>query len=105
MSATADLWRSLEALGDEEIAERLRADYPEAARHIGRHGGPTIDRRRLLTLAGASLALGGLAGCKQSERIVPYVNEPEGRTDGLAQHFATTLPAEAPVAATASARW
>ncbi len=52
-----------------------------------------LDRRRFLQLMGSSLALMGLTGCmpRQAERIVPYVNDPEGQVPGLPLFFASAL--------------
>ena len=53
---------------------------------------PVLDRREALQLmlAGVSLAM---AGCgRPHEEIIPYVDQPEGLTPGIAQRYATTLP-------------
>ena len=45
-------------------------------------------RRQFLKLMGASLLLGGLTGCggdRKSEHALPYVNQPEGMTPGVAR--------------------
>lgn len=60
----------------------------------GRSGEPpeaAVDRRRFLTLMGASLALAGAGGCTRQppERIVPYVKQPEDTTPGQARYYAT----------------
>ncbi len=49
------------------------------------------DRRTLLKLMGASLALGGLAACTKAREIVPYVRQPENVIPGRPLHYATTL--------------
>ena len=53
---------------------------------------PVLDRREALQLmlAGVSVAM---AGCgRPHEEIIPYVDQPEGLTPGIAQRYATTLP-------------
>ncbi|WP_315926994.1 4Fe-4S dicluster domain-containing protein [Mesorhizobium sp. SP-1A] len=49
------------------------------------------DRRTLLKLMGASLALGGLAACTKAQEIVPYVSQPENVIPGRPLFYATTL--------------
>jgi molybdopterin-containing oxidoreductase family iron-sulfur binding subunit len=53
-----------------------------------------MDRRRFLSLLGASMALAGLTGCfsRPRELILPYVHQPDGETPGLPQYFATAMP-------------
>ncbi|MBE7185712.1 MAG: 4Fe-4S dicluster domain-containing protein [Methylobacterium mesophilicum] len=53
-----------------------------------------VDRRSLLRAMGASLALGGLAGCSSEadEKALPYVEVPEGETPGIARWYATAVP-------------
>ncbi len=50
-----------------------------------------MDRRELLTLMGASIALAGLTGCvrQPTERIFPYVRAPEEIVPGEDLHYAT----------------
>jgi hypothetical protein len=49
------------------------------------------DRRRMLKLMAASLALGGLAGCdvEEAEEIVPHVRDPSPTPAGQAVHYAS----------------
>ncbi len=57
-----------------------------------------FDRRTFLRLMGASAALAGageLTGCwkpQPLERIVPYVNEPEGVIPGIPRFYASAIP-------------
>ncbi|HYA95525.1 MAG TPA: TAT-variant-translocated molybdopterin oxidoreductase [Terriglobales bacterium] len=84
-------WRSLEELAEEpgfdEVMHRefprLASEWPEGC-----------SRRDFLRLAGASLALAGLAGCTKQplEPIVPYVVQPERIVLGLPLYFATAFP-------------
>src|SRR5262249_61735207 len=55
----------------------------------------SISRRKFLALMGASLALGGLAGCSirpaPSRDIVPRVRPPEEQVPGKPLFFATAM--------------
>ena len=55
--------------------------------------GLPVDRRSLLKVMGASLALAGLGGCKgvEDETAYPYVNAPDGMTLGVAKWYATAV--------------
>ena len=51
-----------------------------------------VSRRRWLQLMGASLALGGAAGCRfQEEKIAPYVFRPHNRVPGDTVQYATMI--------------
>ena len=51
-----------------------------------------LSRRRWLQLMGASLALGGAAGCRfEEEKIVPFAFRPQGRVPGIPEHFASMV--------------
>jgi len=54
----------------------------------------SVSRRRFLQLMGASIALGGLAGCTKqpAEKIIPYVKQPEILVPGEPLYFATAMP-------------
>ncbi len=54
---------------------------------------PKVDRRTLLKLMGASLALAGLVGCKgeEDEAALPYVVQPENVMPGVAKWYATAV--------------
>jgi MoCo/4Fe-4S cofactor protein with predicted Tat translocation signal len=81
-------WQSLEELaGSESFAETIKAEFPslfEMAR---------VDRRELLRVMGASLALAGVTGCKpaKSDDAVPFVNRPPGFEEGRIDHYATAV--------------
>src|SRR5262250_2228359 len=71
-------WRTLEELsGRDEAAfgELLEREFP---RQHSEWIDP-VSRRNFLKLAGASMALAGLAGCTKQplEQILPYVRQPE----------------------------
>ena len=58
------LWRSLEELAElPEVRRYVEAEFPDIVQAA------TIDRRTLLRLMSASLALGGLAACDSSDAI------------------------------------
>ncbi|MGE0004294.1 MAG: 4Fe-4S dicluster domain-containing protein [Parvibaculaceae bacterium] len=54
---------------------------------------PEIDRRSLLRVMGASLALAGLTGCtaEADETAMPYVVQPEGTVPGEPRWYATAV--------------
>ncbi len=80
-----EYWRSLE-----EIART-----PDFEEHLHREFRVPIDsgldRRELLTLMGASMALAGLTGCTRQpdEKILPYVRTPEELAAGQPLFYAT----------------
>jgi molybdopterin-containing oxidoreductase family iron-sulfur binding subunit len=91
MNQPPEHWRSLAHL---EGAPHLKADqemeFP--------NGAPTpegFSRRDTLKLAGASLALSGLAGCdvlrRPEEHILPFTQMPEHVVPGVPQHYATVM--------------
>lgn len=83
-------WRSVEELADApEFREFVEREYPQHAENWD----DPVERRTFLKLMGASLALAGLSGCvfQPSEKIVPYVKQPEHGTPGKALFFATAL--------------
>lgn len=84
-------WRSLgELLETRETQEFLADEIPQTTRTAGLH----VDRRRFLSLAGASLALAGLSGCrfKEQKKLVPYVHKPEELIEGIPLFYATAIP-------------
>ncbi len=87
-SASGGTWRSLEELaGTPEFEERLHREFPRHAA-VWDSG---LDRRAFLTAAGASLGLAGLTACTKqpSEKIIPYVRQPEEIIPGKPLFFAT----------------
>jgi molybdopterin-containing oxidoreductase family iron-sulfur binding subunit len=97
------LWRSLEEYQQSEaFGEMLKAEFPSIFDLW------TVDRREVLRVMGASLALAGMSGCKpaRSDDVVPFVNRPEGFLEGRADHYATAVLFDGyaqPVIATTSA--
>ena len=82
-------WRALEKFADtEEFSRFSRREFPML------HGNAVaIDRRSLLKIMAASLALAGLSACKgeADEEALPYVQAPDGVTVGVAKWFATAV--------------
>ena len=83
-------WRSLEQLADTpEFRNFLEREFPEGASELP--GG--MNRRKFLTLMGASMAMAGLVSCRRPvEKIVPYVKAPEEIIPGIPKYYATTMP-------------
>lgn len=83
------LWKSLDQLADApEFRRYLAAEFPDAADHL------TLNRRDVLRLMGASLALAGLLACGDSPPDgAVAVHDPgvPGHTPGVPLVFATTL--------------
>ena len=91
------LWRSLEELGNSpEFRACLEREFPVGASEWtgADEAGDGMGRRQFLKLAGASLALAGLAGCspRSREKIVPYVDQPEQIIPGKPLFYATAMP-------------
>jgi len=80
-------WRSLDDLAETpEFKEFLHKEFPGGIEAFS-----STSRRHFLKVMGASLAMAGLAGCRwPKENILPFANRPDGRTPGVAQHYATT---------------
>jgi MoCo/4Fe-4S cofactor protein with predicted Tat translocation signal len=86
-------WRTLDELsGQNEAAfgELLQREFP---RQHSEWVDP-VSRRSFLKLAGASMALAGLAGCTKQplEQILPYVRQPEELVPGKPIFYATAMP-------------
>lgn len=83
-------WRSLHDLaGTEEFQEFLHREFPEGASELPE----SMDRRKFLSLMGASVALAGLVSCRKPvEKIIPYVNPPEEVIPGVPNYYATVMP-------------
>ncbi|MEX0881151.1 MAG: TAT-variant-translocated molybdopterin oxidoreductase [Thermoanaerobaculia bacterium] len=80
-----EYWRSLEELLEtEDFREHLHREF-----RVPIESG--VNRRELLTLMGASIALAGLTGCTRqpTERIYPYVKPPEEIVPGEPLQYAT----------------
>src|SRR5215203_883077 len=86
-----DYWRSIEEFVDApEFAEYVKYEHPEQADTWDDN---SLSRRNFVKVMGASLALAGLSGCviQPSEKIVPYVSQPEDIIPGKPLFFATAM--------------
>jgi molybdopterin-containing oxidoreductase family iron-sulfur binding subunit len=85
-----EYWRSLEELARDEDSfdEFFHQEFPQQAVALDKG----VDRRDFMKLMGASVAMAGLAACKQpAESIVPYVRQPENTIPGQPIFFATAM--------------
>ena len=79
-----------------ELIDLQHQDSPEFNEALQREFGGALDdtgegfsRRRWLQLMGASLALGGMAGCRYKEnKIATFAFRPHNRVPGIPQHYA-----------------
>jgi MoCo/4Fe-4S cofactor protein with predicted Tat translocation signal len=85
-----EYWRSLEDLSRSEAFDDFFAnEFPQQAVALEKG----VDRRDFVKLMGASVAMAGLAACKQpAEAIIPYVNQPESTIPGKPLYFASAMP-------------
>jgi molybdopterin-containing oxidoreductase family iron-sulfur binding subunit len=84
-------WRTLEELSAQPaFGEMLEREFPRQASEWV----DPVSRRTFLKLAGASMALAGLAGCTKQplEEILPYVRQPEQLIPGKPIFYATAMP-------------
>jgi Fe-S-cluster-containing dehydrogenase component/anaerobic selenocysteine-containing dehydrogenase len=93
------MWRSIEEYLQTDPVRRLiepdNGQTIEAAFAQRMRSMDDISRRRFLSMLGASLAVAGLAGCSAqppAEKIMPYVRQPEDRTLGKPEFYATAMP-------------
>jgi molybdopterin-containing oxidoreductase family iron-sulfur binding subunit len=84
------LWRSLEELADvPDVRRALEAEFPDIMQVT------SIDRRTLMRLMSASLALGGLTACNGSDGRSPLLSQSRnmpGYVPGVPVTIATSLP-------------
>jgi MoCo/4Fe-4S cofactor protein with predicted Tat translocation signal len=83
-------WRSVEELAETpEFRAHLENEFPHGANDPG----ATLDRRELLKVMAASAAFAGLTGCTKlpTQRIVPYVRQPEEIVPGKPLFYATAV--------------
>jgi MoCo/4Fe-4S cofactor protein with predicted Tat translocation signal len=85
-----EYWRSIEEFTDApEFEEYVKYEHPEQADTWD----SALSRRNFVKVMGASLALAGLSGCviQPSEKIVPYVTQPEDLIPGKPLFYATAM--------------
>ena len=83
-------WRTLEEAAEtDEMHEYIEQEFPGLSGQIPQG----VDRRSLLKVMGASLAMAGAAACTKQpkELIVPYVRQPENVIPGMALFYATAM--------------
>jgi molybdopterin-containing oxidoreductase family iron-sulfur binding subunit len=83
-------WRALDELADTPAFRRaLQAEFPSLSRRLCE-----ADRREVLRVMGASLALAGLGGCTPapSPEARPYVTQPDQLVLGRPRFYATAVP-------------
>ena len=84
-------WRSLEELADTpEFRDYVTREFPAQASEFTDPKG----RRDFLKLMGASLALAGVSACTRqpTQKIIPYVRQPEEVVPGRPLFYATAMP-------------
>ncbi len=84
-------WRTLdEAAETEDLKEYIEQEFPGLSGQIPQG----VDRRSLLKVMAASLAMAGAAACTKQpkELIVPYVRQPENVIPGVPLFYATAMP-------------
>src|SRR5437899_7794723 len=84
-------WGSLEELAaSEHFQEFLHREFPDQASEWENEP----SRRKFFKLMGASMALAGVTACTRqpTEKIVPYVRQPEELIPGTPMFFATAMP-------------
>ena len=85
-----DYWRSLEEYVDApEFEDFVKREYPAHADEWDN----SLNRRNFIKVMGASLALAGLSGCviQPTEKIIPYVKQPENLIPGKPLYYATAM--------------
>src|SRR5712692_9173171 len=87
---TPRFWRSLDELADTpEFRDQAENEFPHGANDLG----ASLDRRELLKVMAASAAFAGLTGCTKlpTQKIVPYVRQPEQIIPGKPLFYATAV--------------
>ena len=79
----------LQAIADSpEMQEAIQRDFGSATEDIN----DSVSRRRWLQIMGASLALGGMSGCRyEEEQIAPFAFRPQNRIPGVPEKFASII--------------
>jgi MoCo/4Fe-4S cofactor protein with predicted Tat translocation signal len=83
-------WRTLEeAAESDELREYIEQEFPGLSGQVPQG----VDRRSLLKVMAASLAMAGAAACTRQppEYIVPYVRQPENVIPGVPLFYATAM--------------
>ncbi len=83
-------WRSLEDKAhDASVVDKYDVELPSGTAPL-----TAMQRRTMLKLAGASLAMSGLTACfrRPEEEILPYAHQPEEIIPGIPNYYATVQP-------------
>ena len=83
-------WRTLEEAAEtQDLKEYIEQEFPGLSGQIPQG----VDRRSLLKVMAASLAMAGAAACTKQpkELIVPYVRQPENVIPGVPLFYATAM--------------
>ena len=83
-------WRTLEeAAESDDLREYIEQEFPGLSGQVPQG----VDRRSLLKVMAASLAMAGAAACTRQppEYIVPYVRQPENVIPGVPLFYATAM--------------
>src|ERR1051325_2362636 len=85
-----EFWRSLEELSRSDVFDDFfHQEFPQQALALDKG----VHRRDFMKLMGASVAMAGLAACRQpAEAIVPYVNQPEHLIPRRPLYLASAMP-------------
>jgi MoCo/4Fe-4S cofactor protein with predicted Tat translocation signal len=84
-------WRTLEEAAETDtLREYIEQEFPGLSGQVPQG----VDRRSLLKVMAASLAMAGAAACTRQppEYIAPYVRQPENVIPGTALFYATAMP-------------
>ncbi len=88
-ASNSPYWRSMDALQQTpEFEQFLHREFPSAASEFPEG----VSRRKWLKLMSASLALGGVAGCRYGpNEFAAFVVRPDEATPGRPKHYATNF--------------
>jgi MoCo/4Fe-4S cofactor protein with predicted Tat translocation signal len=89
------LWRCLEDVAQTpEYQALVEQEFPNSPERDAEVAREILNRRDALKLMAASVALAGLSGCTKlpTEKIMPYVKQPEDVIPGRPQFYATSMP-------------
>ncbi len=84
-------WRTLEEAAESDaLREYMEQEFPGLSGQVPQG----VDRRSLLKVMAASLAMAGAAACTRQppEYIAPYVRQPDNVIPGTALFYATAMP-------------
>src|SRR5579872_714604 len=87
---TPRFWRGLDELADTpQFRNHKENEFPHGANDPDAR----LDRRELLKVMAASAAFAGLSGCTKlpTQKIVPYIRQPEAIIPGKALFYATAV--------------